>query len=75
MKKRIISLDDIPDNTNVTHGMASPVQDAIEKFIIKNPNCTRRDLYSLPYPEGHIRRSITTMLKSNKVKETFTIVR
>lgn len=74
MKKRIISLNDIPENDNsLTHGIDSPLQDLIYEYIKKHPNCTRRDLYKLNSNEGHIRRSITQMLKSNKVKETFTI--
>ena len=74
MKKRTISLDDLPeDTTNFTRGQQAPLQDIMFEYIKKHPNCTRKDLYSLNPNEGHVRRSITNMLKSNRVKETFTV--
>lgn len=72
MKKRVVSLDDIPVD-DYTGGQKTPLQDLIYEFIKKHPNCTRKDLYSLNPNEGHVRKAITTILKSNKVKETFTI--
>ena len=72
MRKRIINAEDFP-LVEKTRGQESITQDKIYEYIKKHPNCTRKDLYSLDPNEGHIRRSITTMLKSNKLKETFKI--
>lgn len=56
------------------YGHETPTQDAIYEFIKKYPNCSRHDMYNkLSYSEGDIRKTITAMLKSSKLKETFTI--
>jgi len=72
LKKHIISINDIP-SLQMKVGHKSIRQDSIYEFIKKHPNCTRRDVYSLPYNEGDIRKSLISMLKSNKLQETFTI--
>jgi len=79
MKKRILKSNTISKPLKIVNnfgkGQEMPLQDVMYKYIKKHPHCTRKDLYSLNPNEGHVRRSITTMLKSNRVKETFTIVR
>lgn len=70
MKKRTITANDIP----VMDTKKSQLQDIMYKYILNHPNCTRHDLYSLNPNEGTIRREITKLLKSNRVKETFAIV-
>lgn len=72
MRKRIIKAEDFPE-MDIHKGSESPLQDVIYEFIKKHPHCTRKDLYSLNPNQGTVRRAITVMLKSNKVKETFTI--
>ena len=46
-------------------------------YIRKNPNCTRSSIYSIcektGIGESHIRESLLILLKSGKVRETFTI--
>ncbi len=75
MKKHTIRIDDIPvEPEDFTRGQVAPTQDKIYEYIKNHPDCTRKDLYLLDSNEGHVRRSITAMLKSNRVKETFTIV-
>jgi len=69
MKKRIILVSDIP----VMDTNRSPLQDVMYKYILNHPNCTRSDLYSLNPNEGTIRRAITKLLKSRRIKETFAI--
>lgn len=50
------------------------LQNAIVEFIKSHPNCTRKDLYSLPHAEGDIRKALLKVLRQHRVKETFTIV-
>lgn len=53
----------------------TPMQDKIEKFIKNHPDCTRRDIYEIKdIADGDIRRSLLRLLKSRRVKETFTII-
>lgn len=73
LRKRIIKVEDFPE-IDTGKGKKSPLQDLIYEFIKKHPNCSRKDLYSLNLNDGSIRKSLTSMLKSNKVKETFTIM-
>lgn len=74
MKKRTISLDDLPEEVmDFTRGQPSSLQDKVYEHIKKHPKCTRRDLYLLDSNDGHIRAAITAMLKSTRIRETFTI--
>ena len=72
MKKRILKAEDIPIDDS-PGGQKTPFQDKIYEFIKKHPHCTRKDIYSIDRNEGHIREAITKMLKTNKLRETFTI--
>ena len=52
------------------------MQDAIFEFVMKNPNCTRRDIYGgVKGNEGDIRKCLIAMTRNHRLRETFNIAK